>query len=62
MQILRLEDMLNSRKHGCPFSGETVRRRVTTDDGLQFVGDVLEQAEVIALPLITGEDLHRCEA
>ena len=50
--------MLNSRKHGCPFSGEAVIKRPQLKNGLQFVGEFLEIAEVIALLRITGEDLH----
>ena len=39
-------------------AGRVNTSEVTTEDVVQFVCDFLEQAEVIALPLITGEDLY----
>ena len=46
------------QKAWMPFFRRDGCKEVTTEDCLQFVGDLMEQTEVIAFLLITGEDLH----
>ena len=48
----------NFGKHGCPFSGGQGQDPVTPQSYLDFVGGYLDQAKVINLPILTGEDLQ----
>ena len=50
--------MLSLERLGCPFSGGGERDPDTPHGFLDFVGDYFEQATVIDMPVLTGEDLH----
>ena len=50
--------MLSFVRPGCLFFRREGRDPVIPQSFLDFVGDYLEQAEFIDMPVLTGEDLH----
>ena len=45
-------------KHGCQFFRRGERDPVTPHAFLEFVGSFLQQADIVDMPVLTGEDLH----